>query len=70
MVFIGVCGDARDNLGADTFEVAVVPVIANVVTPVEAHYLKASCSHCDLAGEFDASLAASFLTEKRVITGG
>lgn len=50
MVLLGVRGDAGDNLGAKTFEVAVEPVVANVVTPVEAHYLQALRSHCDRAG--------------------
>jgi hypothetical protein len=53
-------GNARDNFGAETLKVAVVLVIANVVTPAEAHYLKAASPHCDLAGQFGSRLAASF----------
>lgn len=64
MVFLGVGGDARDNFGAETIEVAVVLVIANVVTPAEAHYLKASSSHCNLAGQFGAASAAPFNRKK------
>jgi hypothetical protein len=60
MVLLGVCGDARNNSGSETLKVAVVLVITNVVTPAEAHYLKASSSHCDLAGHSGSPSAASF----------
>lgn len=51
MVFLGVRGDARDNSSAETLEVSVELVVASVVAPAKAHYLKASSSHCDLTGE-------------------
>lgn len=58
LVSFGVGGDARDNFCAKTLEVAVVLVIANIVTPAEAYYLKSSSPHCALAGELDAPTAA------------
>jgi hypothetical protein len=53
MVFLGVGGDARDYLSAETLKVGVKLMIANVATPAKTHYLEASSSHCDLDGTFD-----------------
>lgn len=57
MVFLGVGGDHRDNFAAETLDVTVVRLIANVVTPAKAHYHKRWRPHCDLAGEFAPSTA-------------
>lgn len=51
-------GDARNNCCAETLEVAVVLVIADIVARAEAHYLKPPSSHCALARELDAPTAA------------
>ena len=64
MVFLRVAGDARDNFGAETLEVAVEPVVANVVTPAVAHNLKASSSHCDRAGQFGSPSPAPLNRKK------
>lgn len=64
MVLLWVGGDAGDNFGAKTLKVAVEPVVANVVTPAEAHYLKASSSHCDRAGQDGSPSVAPFNRKK------
>lgn len=39
-------GDLCDDLSTEAFEIAIKPVVANVVALVEAHNLKTSSSHC------------------------
>jgi hypothetical protein len=53
----GLIGETCDFL-------AVVLMIANVVTPAEAHDLEASDSHCGPGGTFDNSYVAPFNRKK------
>lgn len=70
MVTLRVGGDSPDDSGAEALEIAVVLVIANVVPPAEAHYLKASSSHCNLPEEFNAPSAAVSLRKPTFSTRG
>ena len=47
LVLVRPRGNARDDFGAETLEIAVVLVVANVVATAEAHYLEASSSHSE-----------------------
>lgn len=66
-VFIRVGGNARENIGTETFILASKPVPPNMVTPVEAHYLKAWSPHCDLAVELNIVSNGPFQLKKKVI---
>lgn len=60
MVFLRVAGNARDNLGAEPFILASKLIPPNVLTPVEAHYLKAWSSHFNLALELNILSSGPF----------
>lgn len=70
LVALGVRRDSADDAGAETLEIAVVLVPANVVSPAEAHYLKAPGSHCNLLEEFNAPSAAGSLRKPAFSTRG